>query len=241
MRARRAAFRFAFVLCAWAAAALSPAWPQAVDVQVRVELLEGKAKKHLDHGTVVLWLSPQGDASGASTEPPVTPGHFRMEQKNKNFTPHLLVVPLGSTVEFPNLDPFFHNVFSQFNGKRFDLWLYEAGSTRVVHFDHEGISYIFCNIHSQMAAVIVTLRTPYYATGSRSGSLELKDVPAGDYELHLWAEGADPKALQELSRHVHVGPSQRDLGSIPVHVTGTLADHKNKFGEDYRPEPVQTY
>ena len=66
-------------------------------------------------------------------------------------------------------------------------------------------------------------------------------MPPGDYELHVWAEGADPKALQDLSRRVHVGPSQRDLGTLQVHVTGSLADHKNKFGEDYRPEPVQSY
>src|SRR3954451_18951205 len=102
MHIRLAAFQIPVVLCALAAAAVSPAWPQAVDVQVRVELLEGKAQKPLDHGTVVVWLSPQGDLPGASVDPPVTPGHFRMEQKNKSFSPHVLVVPLGSTVEFPN-------------------------------------------------------------------------------------------------------------------------------------------
>ena len=214
---------------------------QTADVQVRVELLQGKAEKPMNQGNVVVWLSPEQGEIMDSGEPIVSPGHFRMEQKNKSFSPHLLVVPLGSAVEFPNLDPFFHNVFSQFNGKRFDLGLYEAGSTRVVHFDHEGISYLFCNIHSQMGAVIVTLRTPYFAVGTRSGPLELHDVPVGDYELHVWAEGADPKALQELSRRVHIGSSQRDIGTLRVSVTGSLADHKNKFGEDYRPEPNQTY
>jgi plastocyanin len=233
MRPPLNAFRFLLPLCALALAWCTLAWPQGAGVQLHVELMEGRGRKTLDHGTVVVWLSPQSNLSGASLEQPAAPGHFRMEQKNKSFTPHLLVVPMGSTVEFPNLDPFFHNVFSQFNGKRFDLGLYETGGTRVVHFDHEGISYIFCNIHSQMAAVIVTLRTPYFATGSRSGSLELNDVPAGDYELHVWAEGADPKALQDLSRRVHVGASQRDLGSIQVYVNGTLASHKNKFGEGY--------
>ena len=217
------------------------AWPQALDVQVRVDLLQGKSQKPLNQGNVVVWLSPEPGVTVAAVGPALAPGHFRMEQKNKRFTPHLLVVPLGSTVEFPNLDPFFHNVFSQFNGKRFDLGLYEAGSTRVVHFDHEGISYLFCNIHSQMAAVIVTLRTPYYAVASRSGPLELHDVLPGDYEMHVWAEGADPKSLQNLSRRVHISPSQRELGSIQVYVTGSLAQHKNKFGEDYPPEPAQSY
>src|SRR5215469_11859810 len=157
-------FRFTIALGALALAAGSSARSQTSDVQVRVELLQGKAEKPMAQGNVVVWLSPEAEVVNASTEPPVTPGHFRMEQKNKSFNPHLLVVPLGSTVEFPNLDPFFHNVFSQFNGKRFDLGLYEAGSNRVVRFDHEGVSYLFCNIHSQMAAVVVTLRTPYFAT-----------------------------------------------------------------------------
>ena len=233
-------FRWMTALGVLALAATGSAWSQTTDVQVRVELLQGKAQKPVSQGNVVVWLSPEPGVAMASAEPG-TPGHFRMEQKNKSFNPHLLVVPLGSTVEFPNLDPFFHNVFSQFNGKRFDLGLYEAGSTRVVHFDHEGISYIFCNIHSQMAAVIVTLRSPYFAVGTRSGPLELHGVPVGDYELHVWAEGADTKALQELSRRVHIESPQRELATLRVNVTGSLADHKNKFGEDYRPEPSQSY
>jgi hypothetical protein len=71
--------------------------------------------------------------------------------------------------------------------------------------------------------------------------MDLQNVPIGDYELHVWAEGADPKELQELSRRVHVGPAQRDVGTLRVYVTGSLAEHKNKFGEDYRPDPPQTY
>jgi len=224
-----------------AGASLAAASAQETDVQARVELLAGKAQKVSGQGSVVLWLTPETSVTSAALDSPVAPGHFRMEQKSKSFHPHLLVIPLGSTVEFPNLDPFFHNVFSQFNGKRFDLGLYEAGSTRVVHFDHEGVSYIFCNIHSEMAAVIVTVHTPYFGTATRSGVIHVRDVPAGDYEMHLWAEGADPKELQDLSRRVHIGASQRDLGTVQVYVTGSLADHKNKFGEDYRPDPAQSY
>jgi len=223
-----------------AAVSLARAYAQDMDVQARVALLEGKAQKAQDHGNAVLWLTPEAGGTG-SINAPVTPGQFRMEQRNKNFSPHLLVVPLGSTVEFPNLDPFFHNVFSQFNGKRFDLGLYEAGSTRVVHFDHEGVSFLFCNIHSEMAAVIVTVRTPYFAVATRGGAIHVHDVPDGEYEMHVWAEGADPKELQELSRHVRIGPSQRDLGTVQVYVTGSLADHKNKFGEDYRPDATTSY
>jgi hypothetical protein len=164
-----------------------------------------------------------------------------MEQKNKGFNPHLLVVPLGSTVEFPNLDPFFHNVFSQFNGKRFDLGLYEAGSNRAVRFDHEGVSYLFCNIHSQMGAVVVTLRTPYFAVAKESGEIELHHVPPGDYQVHVWAEGADARQLDALTRRVHIASGQLELGTIRVSVPSTMPPHKNKFGEDYKPDPVQSY
>jgi len=92
---------------------------------------------------------------------------YRLIQKDKMFTPHLLVVPIGSQVEFPNQDPFFHNVFSLFNGKRFDLGLYESGTSRSVRFDREGVSYIFCNIHPEMGAIVLALNTPYYGISGR--------------------------------------------------------------------------
>jgi plastocyanin len=235
--------RFVIVLGMLSTLPLAEVSSQAEDVLARLELLRAGTQKEPNHASsnVVIWLTPAPAVTRTSVDTVPGPGHFRMEQKNKGFNPHLLVVPLGSTVEFPNLDPFFHNVFSQFNGKRFDLGLYETGSTRVVRFDHEGISYLFCNIHSQMAAVIVTLRTPYFAVATRGGVIELHNVPDGDYEMHVWAEGGDAKQLDALSRRVHIGSSQRDLGSIQVYVTGTLPAHKNKFGEDYKPDPDQTY
>ena len=116
-----------------------------------------KAKRESKAGDVVLWLTPlegvdQPLPASFTQQPP------RLVQLNKSFQPHILVVPVGSVVEFPNHDPFFHNVFSLFEGKRFDLGLYEAGTTRDVRFDKVGISYIFCNIHPQMSAVILGAR-----------------------------------------------------------------------------------
>ena len=104
---------------------------------------------------MVVWLTPlKPDGRPAATG---HPGPFRLVQKDKMFTPHLLVVPTGTSVEFPNEDPFFHNVFSLFNGQRFDLGLYESGTSRAVRFDREGVSYIFCNIHPEMGAVVLAL------------------------------------------------------------------------------------
>src|SRR5271167_3997543 len=106
-------------------------WAQDVSVTGRV-VLEGTANVSAANSTVV-WLAPIGVSPGTSA--PVAPMHAVLQQKNKTFEPHLLVVTTGSSVDFPNRDPWFHNVFSLFNGKRFDLGLYEAGSTRTVHFD----------------------------------------------------------------------------------------------------------
>ncbi len=113
--------------------ALAPACgAQAVDVRAQVVVVHPHVPKSAvpaEGPEVVLWLKPLDPPPGFR---PPAPGRYRMAQKNKTFQPHLLVFPLGSTVSFPNLDQFFHNVFSQFNGKRFDLGLYEAGSTRDV-------------------------------------------------------------------------------------------------------------
>lgn len=213
---------------------------QAVDVHARVKIVQThlrKAAAHAQPPEVVLWLKP--------IDPPPSfrapaPGRFRMAQKNKSFQPHLLVIPLGSTVAFPNLDPFFHNVFSQFNGKRFDLGLYEAGSTRDVRFDHEGVSYIFCNIHPEMSAVIITVSSPWYVISS-GGAVLLSGVSPGNYELHVWASGADARQLGALTRRVRIGPGADNLGTISIHTDARGVPHKNKFGNDYRPEAGSVY
>lgn len=214
--------------------------PQAVDVRAKIEIVQRplrKAAARARSPEVVVWLKPLNPP--ASFTPPA-PGKFRMEQKNKSFQPHLLVVPLGSTVAFPNLDPFFHNVFSQFNGKRFDLGLYEAGSTRDVRFDHEGVSYIFCNIHPEMSAVIITVASPWY-TISPGGAILFHAVSSGMYEMHVWASGADARQLNGLKRRVRIGPDADNLGVISIHMDARPATHKNKFGNDYRPDANPIY
>ena len=212
---------------------------QPVDVSGQVQVIRQPAKTKSSKegsGNVVLWLTPT-EGHGATAKP----GRFRLLQKNKQFTPHMLVIPVGSLVDFPNEDPFFHNVFSFFNGKRFDLGLYESGSNRTVHFDHEGIDYIFCNIHSEMSAVVIALTTPYYAVSNRDGAVALHDVPAGQYELKVWAEGAQVQDLNALTRRVRIDGNQSSLGTIRVVVSSRPATHKNKFGEDYGPAEVHPY
>jgi hypothetical protein len=237
---RRTAHHAVALLLAAIASAIA-ACPQSVDVRAQVEIDRTGNRKSATHtqssSEVVVWLKPINPP--ASFHPPA-PGRFRMAQKNKSFQPHLLVIPLGSTVAFPNLDPFFHNVFSQFDGKRFDLGLYEAGSTRDVRFDHDGVSYVFCNIHPEMSAVIITVSSPWY-TISTGGTILFHAVSPGTYEVHVWASGADARQLDALTRRVRIGPDADNLGTISIRTDAKLGSHKNKFGNDYPRETTPIY
>jgi plastocyanin len=183
---------------------------------------------------VVVWLTARDDGAGlrpVSQETLARPP--RLVQKNKRFEPHVLVVPAGTAVEFPNHDPFFHNVFSLFEGKRFDLGLYEAGTTRDVRFDRVGVSYIFCNIHPEMSAVVVALKTPYYGMSDAAGKIAIAHVPEGHYSMQVWAEGASVENLKGLSREVMVSSREHSLGVVRIVEDGPPAPHKNKYGRDY--------
>lgn len=185
----------------------------------------------------VVWLTP----IGATVEPPRQEGSKipQLVQKNKSFQPSLLVIPVGGKVEFPNHDPFFHNVFSLFEGKRFDLGLYESGTTRFVQFDKPGISFIFCNIHEQMSAVVIALATPYYAISDARGDLSIPNVPPGRYQVQIFHSGVAPETLSALSREITVAPGDTSLGNFALTESDIVLAHKNKYGRDYdRPDPA---
>src|SRR5437868_8530437 len=188
---------------------------------------------------IVISLTPLNQSEAAALKQP--PIHAVLTQKNKTFSPHLLVIPPGSTVEFPNRDPFFHNVFSLFEGKRFDLGLYESGTSRSVKFDRPGVSYIFCNIHPQMNAIVISLDTPYYSLADNSGSVKIANVKSGEYLLQIWAEGLNSDEMGRLSRHITVTDDPVQLGVIQVPSNETLAQHKNKYGRDYDSAASSSY
>jgi plastocyanin len=205
-------------------------------LSARVKVVEAGGKSELSQAdNVVVWLSP----IGAHTAAKPLPNHpLRLTQHNKSFEPHLLVVPVGAVVQFPNRDPFFHNVFSLFEGKRFDLGLYEAGTTRNVSFDRVGISYIFCNIHAEMSAVVIALDTPYYGISNRKGEVVIPGVPAGHYTMRAWYETALPEALDAMTREVSVTENSSTLGVLEIPASPTATAHKNKYGMDYEtPNP----
>jgi len=205
-------------------------------VHLAVKATNGKLLAPSTNSPVVVWLSPLGvDGQVDLSQRPGTGKSFQMIQKDMKFQPHLLVVPTGSIVAFPNRDPFFHNVFSLFNGRRFDLGLYETGSSHSFPFMREGISYIFCNIHQDMGAVIVSVATPYYAVASQE-SVQVHQIPPGEYQLRVWAEDATAASLQKASRRVTIGADDYDAGVIIV-VLEPRQMHTDKFGKPYSQHP----
>jgi plastocyanin len=132
----------------------------------------------------VLWLEAPG--APATANPP----RAVLDQRNLSFSPRVLVIRAGTSVEFPNNDRVFHNVFSFRDGRRFDLGLYPVGSTKSVQFDRAGLSRIFCNIHPNMAAYVMTVDSPYFARADESGAFTIAGVPGGSHKYHAWRPGA---------------------------------------------------
>jgi plastocyanin len=213
-----------------------PASAQQADLRGKVQLTRnGHPLK--DASKVVVWLTPLGVTvvDSPTQKDSAIP---RLVQKNKSFQPSLVVVPVGGKVEFPNHDPFFHNVFSLFEGKRFDLGLYESGSTQFVQFDKPGISYIFCNIHPEMSAVVIALNTPYFAQSDARGEINIHGVAPGRYQMHMFHASVPPETLRAQEREITVTPSDSFLGTITLAESGLEVAHKNKYGHAYdRPDP----
>lgn len=213
-----------------------PLWNAHVDVRAHL-VVPGQAR----HRAVpaVMWLE---SVDGHPTPPFPPHARYTLAQHDRMFTPHLLIVPVGSMVSFPNEDPFFHNVFSLFDGKRFDLGLYEAGSSKEVPFTREGVSYIFCNIHPEMSAVVVALSTPIYASADAGGSFMIHGVSPGDYNMRLWVEGVPQSVLDGFTRRVHLAGDTVDLGGFQMSVAPKPGmNHANKFGGAYDQDSKPTY
>jgi plastocyanin len=231
MSLRNGTVRFLIaVLVGWTAT--MPATAASLTARVNVTASNGAERAKNESGTV-LWLTSLETRAPAQN----TSVHPHLTQKNKTFEPHVLAVQVGSQVDFPNRDPFFHNVFSLFNGKRFDLGLYEAGSTRGVRFDRAGICYIFCNIHPQMSAVVLVVDTPYFAVSDAQGDIVIPQVPAGRYQVNVWEEHCAARNLASLSRQISIADDATSLGTIHLQESREpVSAHLNKYGARYDPE-----
>jgi plastocyanin len=115
-------------------------------------------------------------------------GHVRMDQRGEQFVPHLLAITVGTTVDFPNSDTTFHNVFSLARGNNFDLGRYPPGRNGGHRFDTPGIVPVSCDIHSHMSAYILVFSHPFFAVTDEDGKYSIPSVPAGSYTLVVWSE-----------------------------------------------------
>ena len=122
--------------------------------------------------------------------PDIEPQRATLDQRNETFVPHVLAITVGTTVDFPNSDHIYHNVFSLSAAKRFDLGRYAAGRSRSVRFDRPGIVRVFCEIHSHMSAFILVFNHRYFAVTGADGRYQITRVPPGQYTLLAWNEGA---------------------------------------------------
>jgi plastocyanin len=216
-------------------------------VTLKVEVVNPKAgnkpsstNESGDLSNVVVWLTPIGPGAGAALAIPSGHSMAQITQTHKSFEPHLLVIQVGTPVQFPNKDPFLHNVFSLFDGKRFDLGFYEAGSSKTVHFDRPGVSFLFCNIHPEMSAAVVAVDTPYFGSSDRTGRVSIPNVPEGRYQLNAWYERSLPADLKSASRVVTISDASRSLDPVRVIENPNFTlEHKNKYGQDYVP-PANT-
>jgi plastocyanin len=132
---------------------------------------------------VFLETAPQ-----AAFETPA-PGRAVLDQRNETFVPYVLAVAVGSTVDFPNSDRVYHNVFSLSKPRRFDLGRYPKGQSRSVRFDRPGVVRVFCEIHSHMNAFILVFAHRYFGTTDAEGRYRIEGVPPGTYTLAVWNDG----------------------------------------------------
>ena len=143
--------------------------------------IDGKAPGGL--GVVMLW--PEKGKGRKRT-----PKQRVIEQRGKVFMPHVMAVPTGSTVSFPNFDPIFHNVFSLSKTKAFDLGMYKNGETREMKFDKAGIVRLGCNLHAQMSAYLIIVDAPHYAVAQNDGNFKFRSLAPGKYKVRAWSENS---------------------------------------------------
>jgi plastocyanin len=219
---RREQFRrvvlIAAMLAAWPLAAASP---RGTEVRGRLTLLDKGNRPGEDVGQAVIWLEGGGGRPA--------PIEAEISTADKAFSPHVLVVPVGSTVAFPNHDPFNHNVFSLSEEQPFDLGLYGRSEARSIRLERAGIVRVYCNVHAQMSALIVVRDGPHYAQPSGDGSFSLPAVPPGRYVLHAWHERAS-----EVNRPLAVPGPGLDAIALELDARGyRFKPHLNKFGQPY--------
>jgi len=191
----------------------------------RIVILEKDNKPSPDLGDAVLYLEgPTGPANAARATT------VDIAITDKVYAPHVVVVPVGSTVRFPNHDPFNHNVFSVSEGNEFDLGLYGRGETKSQTFARPGLVRVYCNIHPRMVAYVHVMANKYFAQPGGDGSFGIDNVPPGRYRLHVWHERIPAEVVKDVTA---AAQASADL-QIALNARGyRWQPHRNKYGRNY--------
>ena len=190
----------------------------------RIVILEKDNKPSSDLSDAVLYL--EAPATVATAAKPAT---VEIAITDKTYAPHVVVIPVGSTVRFPNHDPFNHNVFSVSEPNTFDLGLYGRGEAKSYTFEHPGLVRVYCNVHPRMVAYVLVMANRYYAQPASDGSFTIDNVPAGRYRLHVWHE----RIPSEVVKDVAASGADSEL-QIALNARGyKWQPHRNKYGRNY--------
>ena len=191
--------------------------------EVRILKLDGKER--IDRSKVVVFL----DRVERGTGFPLPRKNPVVSQKDRCFMPRVLPVVKGTTVDFPNDDTIFHNVFSLSRTGPFDLDIYPPEELRSITFSRTGWVKVYCNIHPDMIAHIIVLESPFFALTDQEGFFFIPDVPDGKYTLRAWHEFG-----QEVRKEVEVFGASLHPCILEIQEDRKFVQHKNKFGKPYR-------
>jgi plastocyanin len=195
------------MVAAWIGHGVSARVPPASAVrgQVTIKRPVPVARPRADEVMAGMAMPPEGAVRGQAVvyfenapetvEAPADAPHARMDQKDEAFVPHLLAIIAGTIVDFPNLDPVYHNVFSLSPTRRFDLGRYAVGHSKAIRFEHPGIVRVFCDIHSHMSAFILVFDHRFFAVTDDDGRYHIDRVPPGTYKVTAWYEGVAQRTL----------------------------------------------
>ena len=210
---------------------IAPDLANAQTLSGQLTILEKDGVRTPDLANAVIWIDP---VAGTALAPRA---NSQIAMEGKQFVPHVAVVTVGSSISYPNHDPFRHNVFSKSGPMEFDLGLYGRNDAKPFQFERAGVYPIFCNIHARMVAYVIAVASPWTARPGADGRFELPVIPPGNYTLRVWHERGGVLTRPLTLPIATATPLQLHLDAR----TYQFAQHTNKFGGTYTTTGSERY